>query len=499
MRLPALAVFTANEVDVDFIKDRQLLLRDLFALDDTRCADYTLYEQYYDGEQGVLLMDRPRLYLERHGVHFCENITEVVIDAQADRMHIEGVQVEDSEKMSDWFKSLWERTGLNEKESIVHTETPKLGDGFMILEWDEKSGMPIGRWNSPKMMKVKYEDNGEDLRYAIKRWATDSTGYSNPSGRDIIRANIYLADRIERWFCVGSDGQNWEPWFDDGGTEQWPEAWTTDKELPVDGTEADDDTALGVPVFHFKNKPKGSTYGRSEVRGVMSYQDEINKQVLDLFLVMDTQGWQWPWASGVSSEEELKIAVGDVIKLANTDAKMGQLTAANPVPMLEAILATHRRLSAKSRTPLHELIEGSVPTGESLKTAETGLVLKCDDRKVTLGDPWADYAGMSWRLADVFGDEKPPESYDNTKMIKILWAPSESRNKQADTNTFAVQVEILGLSKTTALRELGYDPNEEQELREEEAAEEPPEVAPPPPTELVVTEPKAPSKETVEK
>lgn len=471
-------------------KERQQFVRECADLGDDRIRRYRLYEDYYDGEQHTRLLERAKLYLENSGIRFAENVIELVIDTLADRLSVEGFQVEDNEPVSDWLtKTLWPRNRMGEKQGIVHTEVPKLGDGFLIVEFDETRDMPRIRWNHPRLIKPVYDDGDcEEMLYAVKKWATSTKAASNPTGALITRLNIYFPDRVEKWFSLDADGEIWAPWYE-VEDEAWPTPWTLSGELPAEG---DAEDPIGIPVIHFRNKPKGRRFGRSEVKGIIPYQAEINKQVLDLFYVMDAQGWQWPWVSGVSESDAFTMAIGDVIKLANPEARAGLLPAADPRPLMEAIKSTYQRLAAKSRTPIHDLDSSEPPSGESRKTAESGLVKKTEDRQETLGNSYADTARMAWLLADTFGTADVP-AFDEEAEIVTLWDDAEARNEQAETNTLGVQVELLGVSRTSAQRRLGYDPKEEAKLRKAEQDEAPPDPTPPPPEDKpVVVEPKVP-------
>lgn len=469
-------VFTGGQPE-ELSKERQQFVRECADLGSERIARYRLYEDYYDGEQHTRLLERARLYLEASGVRFAENVVELVIDTHADRLKVEGFQVEDNDEASDWLtKTLWPRNRMGEKQGIVHTEVPKLGDGFLIVEFDEDRELPRICWNHPRLIKPVYDDgDAETMLYGVKKWATSARSASNPKGELVTRLNIFFPDRVEKWFSIDKDGENWAPWFDEEG-EAWPTPWTESGDLPED-LSLDAEDPIGLDVFHFRNKPKGRRFGRSDVRGVIPYQAEINKQVLDLFYVMDAQGWQWPWVSGVSDSDNFTMAIGDVIKLANPEARAGILQAADPRPSMEAIKATYQRLAAKSRTPIHDLDSSEPPSGESRKTAESGLVKKSEDSQETLGNTYADVMRMAWKLADLHGVEGVPK-FDPQAEIVTIWDDAEARNEQAETNTLAVQVELLAVSRTSAQRRLGYDPEEEAKLRKKEQAED----APPDPT-----------------
>jgi hypothetical protein len=484
-------VFSGGQPE-ELSKERQEFVRECADFSAERLGRYQLYENYYDGEQHTLLLERAKKYLEGSGIRFTENVIELVIDSLSDRLSVEGFQVEDDDTASDWLtKTLWASNRMGEKQRVIHTEVPKLGDGFLIVDFNEERDMPRIRWNHPRLIKPVYDDaDCEEMLYAVKKWVTSNRSVSNPDGRLVTRLNIFFPDRVEKWFSVDKEGENWAPWYDAEG-DPWPTPWTLSGELPAD-SEAED--PIGIPVVHFRNKPRGRQFGRSEVRGIIPYQAEINKQALDLFYVMDAQGWQWPWVSGVGETDSFSLAIGDVIKLTNPEARAGQLPAADPRPMLEAIEATYQRLAAKSRTPMHDLDGSEPPSGESRKTAESGQVKKAEDRQEGFGNSWSDTMRLAWLLASIHSEQDVPK-YDPQVEIVTVWDDAEARNEQAETNMLGVHVELLGVSQTSAMRKLGYDPDEERQLREEEKAAEPEEQpAPEPPNgpKPVVHEPKVP-------
>lgn len=448
--------------------DQQDFLRDCADLGTARIDRYRLYDQYYDGDQQAMALDRARLVLEANtGVTFTENFVETVIDSHAEVLKVLGFQVQDDEAASDWLtRTLWARTRMDETQGVVHTEVPKLGDGFIIVDFDAKRGLPRFRWNHPRLIKPVYDDDGQ-LDYLVKKWASTATGTQNPRRALIWRMNLYYPDRVEKWFSADKDGEQWAPW-QDVGDKRWPVAWTESGELPEEG-EADD--ALGVSAIHFRNKPKGRKFGRADTKGVIPFQNEITKQVLDLFQVMDAQGFQWPWITGIDSNEALKIAVGDVIRVTSKEAKVGQLAAANPGPLVEAIEATMRRMSAKTGTPLHDLIKGTPPSGEALKTAESRRTKIALDRQVTLGNGWEEAVRLGWHLTEVFGDDRAgAPAFDPDADITTVWDDPETRNEQAEAETLTAH-SLLGASHRTLLRKLGYDPDEEAAQRAKEAKE----------------------------
>lgn len=435
-----------------------------------RVDRYRLTDDYYDGDQRTRLSARAERYLQASGVKFAENFCETVVDTMADRLKVVGLQVEDDEAASDWLnKRLWPRARLDEVQGVVHTETTKLGDGFLIVDWDPAAMRPRVRWNRPHIVKPTYDDGNMDMLRASKTWATNAKSPTNPDGRLIQRLNVYYPNRVEKWATTtAGDDAHWEPHLD-AGDEAWPTWWTTD------GTETGE--PLGIPVVHFRNKPKGRAFGRSELRGVIPMQDELNKAIIDLNEITDLMAGEQRWATGVTQEDgPLKTAVGEFIRATSPDAKFGQLQAPDPTRQLATIESLLTRMAAKSRTPLHDLsMKGQIPSGESLKTAEGGQVKKCLDRQVTHGGGWQQVGRLSLALQNAFGDETV--DVDPDADITAVWDSPETRNEQAEALTLATWFD-LGLSRRTIMRQGGYDPDEEAKQRAlEDAAPAP--VAPP--------------------
>lgn len=474
--------------------DRQDFLRAAADMGEERLEKYRLFEDYYDGEHRAVPLERAREVLERSGLRYTENFCETVIDVMVERMAVVGFQVEDNESASDWLtKTVWPRNRMDEKQGIVHMESTKKGDGFLIVTYDEERNLPRFTWNRPEIIRPFYcDDDSDEMLYASKIWTTNQVGPTNPTGVGITRLNLYFPERVEKWFTVGTPSAKaiWSPHvdpedLDENGTPKWPIWWT------MDGTE--DGEPIGIPVIHFRNKPKGRTFGRSELRNVIPQQDLLTKQLLDQFYVMDGQGWPQRWATGIADQSSINVAIGEFIKSASADAKFGQFDAADPGPMGEAVESTLRRIASRSQTPLYLLMMGgTLPSGETLKTAESPLVHKIGDRETTHGGSWSDAMRIGARVTEAFGT--PEHTIDPEAEIVTLWRDAQSRNEQAETNTLGVQVELLGLSKTTALRKLDYDPDEEAKLRAEEQEEAPDEPeAPAPPDAPVVVEPVVPA------
>lgn len=446
-------------------QDRVEFIRECADMGRDRLAGYRLYQNHYDGELRPLLTDRQRLYLEANGVCFTENVCATVVDKLAGRLHVESFQVAENPDASSWLSNtVWSYNGGDELQTIVHTNTPMLGDAFVIPSWDDRAGLPTYRYNRPGLIKMVYDEEGE-ARYAVKKWSTSRKAPQNPKGALILRLNIFYPDRVEKWFSADKDGELWAPWSDPEDLDVWPVPSTISGVLPTDGV-ADD--PIGILPVHFRHKPLGRSYGRSELKAAIPFQNEHTKNVLDQFAVMDAQGWAWPWITGLKEGENVTLAVGDILKLTDPNAKVGQLPAADPTKTLPTIKGTLQRLSAFTDTPLFDLIiEGTPPTGEALKTAEGGLTKKAYGCHPGYGNSWVALCRRALRLAAAHGDLD--FEFDPEAEITVAWDSPETRDELGEAQTAGFYAD-LGVSNQTLMRRLGFDPEEEAKLKAAEVA-----------------------------
>lgn len=451
-------------------------LRELATIPKARTDAYATARNYYDGKQGTLLTDRAKAYLERSGLSYCENFCATVVDALAERLHVTGVtsdlgyepdpaaaaegeQPED--ELADWLWDVFDRSRGDELQTDVHTETTKTGDAFVIVDWNAATKRPRLTYQPADLINMVYEDRQPVC--AVKLWTTTRKSPVNPTSRAVRRMNIYWPDRIDKWFCPAKEetGQEdtWVEWLDEGDAK-WPVSWTF-----TDGT------PIGLPVFHFANLKASDCYGQAEHRQTIPQQDRLNKELLDLAAVMDAQGFPQRWAKGVSDTSSLTSDPGVVWSSDNPSAEFGQFEAAPPDGLLKSVESTLIRLATRSRTPAHliYLTTGGVPSGESLKTAESGLVKKAKNRQVYHGGTWAEVFRMTALVAIAFGAdaEKPSFTVEDIRgaALNVTWDDPETRNEKEHLDSLVV-MQTLGVSDDTILTMIpGIDPAAEREKK----------------------------------
>jgi hypothetical protein len=455
----------------------QDFLKECATFSDARLEAYALYESYYDGDQNVKLTARTRKFLEQHGsqVKWCENFIEPVVDILAERLvvtgfgiyagdqpkkpsllkRIVGKKTEDvTEQLHAYVDDLLEQNHADSMQDVAHTTALVKGDVFLVAYVED--GKPCLTWNPPENFKVLYsEEKPDEMALAIKRWTTSEEAPQNPEGGEITRMNLYYPNQIEKYFRAGTDG-DWARWQTEG--EEWPAPWVDKADQP-----------LGIPIFHMKYKSLGRSYGRSRLKAAIPFQDELNKQVVDLNMVMDHLGWPQRYAFGVDlDQKQVDTMIGDFLTGGNAEIKVGQFDAADPTGILDSIEQILSRLARRCRLPLHLITTGAVPSGESFKAANAGIDRTAALTQTEWGSVWENAVRMLIRLGQAFGDA--PAADLDTLTIRCEWEEPDYGNEKEHLEAAMLKKE-LGVSNDTLLTELGYDPEEERDKRASELAE----------------------------
>lgn len=439
--------------------ERQKVLNDLADPRSPRTDRYRTYESYYDGETTAKLTGRLKAYLEVNGFGYVENFCETIVDALATTLQLNDVAGE-SDGFSEWVTELWKANDLDDLQGVVHTQTPMKGDAFLIVDWNDETQLPRFTFNRPELIRPIYDAHGVML-VAAKSWEEAKVAPTNPSAIPIRRLNLYFAGRVEKWFTTtGIDPREavqhaiWAPHMDPSDTV-WPLAWLDRQGDP-----------LGIAVLHFRNKPKGRNFGRSELHSVIPQQNYLMKQLVDLAETLDYQGAAQRWGTGVK-EGTWTAAPGTVWTTENENARFGQFDPSNPTGVLEAIEQTLRRMAARSQTPLHQLMTGgNQPSGETLKAAREPLVAKAEDRQTSYGGTWVRAHVLALKL---MGLHVPSFAVPPDLALEAAWESAETADEKGELEAAEIKSR-LGVSKWTLLQELGYDPEQEGARRADEAA-----------------------------
>lgn len=417
---------------------------------DDRRADYELARQYYGGEHDTALTDRLKKFLPPR-LQFRDNFMNVVVDALAERLTVIGFDVE-NDAIREWAWDLWGLNRMDYIQNVIHTETIMLGDSYLLCDWDEVHQRPRWTHQMAEMIVPHYNEDTREIDWASKKWIQHPTLGEEAE----TRLNLYFPDRVEKYVARGGV---WAKHQDEQDLA-WPVPW-------VDGS----GEPLGVPFIHFRNRPMGGDFGQSEIINVIPMQDLLNKSLIDLTMILDTLAFPQRYTLNVNhGSSRLDILPGSVTEFHSEydGGTVGQWNAANVDSPLRAIESLVQHIAGTTRTPQHLFqIMGGTPSGEALKTAESGLVQKAKQRMVNFGNSWEDAVGMALRVQAAFG---PSAGEVEDGMVQTTWDDPETRNEQAHLETLKAKME-LGITKHQIWREMGYDQDQIDQMEEDTTSE----------------------------
>lgn len=404
-----------------------------------QAADVSRLEMYYEGRQpGSLAMSatyRKEFAALIRGVS--DNWLPIVVEAVNERMHVEGARVVTSSAdaaeapqadRDAW--DLWQRNHLDADSEVAHATALIAGRCPILVWWDDAGRAPTTTIEHPDQVYVAYDSANRRLRRAaIKQWTDEWTGGTF--------TNVYLPDEIHKFVARGGTG------FEV-------------REDPIRNP-------LGVvPFVELRNRcdQKGRT--KSEMSEVLSTQDQIDKLVCDMLVASEFAAFRQRWATGIEipndpeTGEELPVFKSSIQRLFHTadpDAKFGEFSATDLGNYTKAIENRVQSLASRSRTPPHYMLgqSGVFPSGETIKSTETGLTSKAKSRMRQFGESWEEVIRLMFAVQ---GDAR--RDAFSTEMI---WADPETRSESEHVDAL-VKLLALGVPKEQLWADAGYTPQQ---------------------------------------
>ena len=459
---------------------------------DDRQARMTQLEDYYAGRQPLAFVSDTfkAAFGDRFRI-FSANFMSLVVDTHRQRLQVQGIRIGDHSTGSTDAWDWWQRNRLDAESQTAFTESLVKGIVY-ILVWPNAQGEPEASVESPLQVVVETAPGQSwKRRAALKRWLGDDGKY---------HAELYLPEGIYKYISAQSGADfTLSTW---GNVAQWKPEAITGEPWPVKNL-------IGViPIvplinrprlngtnpsglYNFVRVPTGAILpddGTSEIASVMSNQDTINKLRADMINASDLaafrQRWLRNWQVEIDEKtgqpiEPFHAAVDRLWILPPPDPaddpntpepEFGEFSETNLQPMIAGIQAEIQQLGAISQTPYHYLLpqSGQPPSGESLKSAETGLVAKVKDSQLYKGEGLEEV----FRLNFAFRGDKRADDMG----AEIDWVNTESRAEAVHTDSL-VKLQALGVPDEVLWEGYGYSPREIERIKAILAAM-PPEPAP---------------------
>jgi hypothetical protein len=422
-----------------------------------RAATCQEFHEFYEGHQPLAFASSKftEVYGRRFG-RFPANFMPLVVDAERERLIVDGFRFGTSPDADKGVWKIWQRNQMDAESQIAHEIALTKGVAYAAV--DPTASEPSITIEDPTETIVETAPGNRRNRIAALKVYTDDSGYA--------LAYLYLPDEIYRWrgaqrrtdtTYTGLAQMRWEPYVQDG--EDFPMV-----------------NRLGVvPIVPLINRPRRDGTGRSEIEPVMGNQLAINflryaalvgsdsaalpqrwAKNLDIEIDPSTGKPKVPfrtgidtlWASRRPSPEEV-AEYGD----AYPSTEFGQFPEASFASFALLIRGEVGQMASNSRTPYHYLLGEPTsvpPSGESLKSSEAPLVKKVQAEQIHLGEGWEE----TMRVALIAAGQRSKAA--STTDAETMWRDAETRNEAARTDSILKQYAAGLLPDDFALQELGY-------------------------------------------
>jgi hypothetical protein len=447
-------------------------------LDDRR-ARMTRYEDYYEGRQPLAFVsDTFKMAFGDRFREFSSNFMSLVVDAHRERLQVQGIRFGTSADADRDAWDWWQANRLDAESQTAFTES--LVKGIVsILVWPNAAGEPEASIESPLQMVVETAPGQTWKRLAaMKRWLGDD---------DRFHAELYLPDGIYKYVSIQKSADftlaSWS------AVAAWQKAEVSGEAWPIKNP-------IGiVPVVPIINRPRLNKQlpggaivpddGQSDIAMVMSNQDVINKLRADMVNASDLAAFRQRWLTNFQVEidektgqpiEPFKSAVDRLWIVPPPDPedpnakdyqpKFGEFEQTDVSPIVDGIAMEVQHLGAISHTPYHYLLpqSGQPPSGESLKSAETGLVAKVRDSQLYKGEALEEVFRLNFAFR---GDARAKDTG-----AEIDWVNPESRPESTHTDAMS-KWQALGIPDEVIWGELGLSPRQIERIKAMLPAQEP--------------------------
>lgn len=411
---------------------------------DTRDRTMDLYERYYNGVQPLnLASDKFRKAFGPTYGAFADNFCKLVVQAVDERLTVDGFRWNDDTGSKKAWR-IWQANKLDSMSQRAHRESLVKGDCPVIVGPSPVAGMlPIIRPQEPEQVVIAYGDDPLERLCAMKRWHTVD---------DRVLATLYFPDRIEKYERVQRPtGSTWTPRIVDG--EPWP--------LPHD---------LGVvPVVALVNDPDLENDGASEIASVIPLQNALNKMLVDMLVSAEYSAFRQRWITGMEIPidpetqkpvEPFRAAVDRLWVARDKEARFGDFDQTDLAPYVKGIELLIQHIASTTRTPPHYLMgqSGAFPSGESLKSTETGLVAKAHRRMRDFGEAWEEVMRIAFRAS---GDLKRSEHESG----ETIWRDPEYRTEGEHIDAL-LKLASLDVPREQLWEDAGYSPQQIERFAE---------------------------------
>lgn len=379
------------------------------------------------------------------------NIPGLAVSSLAERLKITGFR--GAEVWPDWLAN-----DLDQTSTVLHREALTFGDAYVIV-WARADGSPLVSVESPQQVAAIRDPATREITGAVKRWSDEAKAETH--------AMVYTADAVQHWRATMTGA----------AASAFELVETLDNPLGV------------VPVVGFCNQSRILGCGRSELDDLIPLCDGLNATLAGLAVAQEYTARPRRWATGIELVEVPKLDVngnpvldgsGEPVMEAvnpipegnrtmlseNDQSKFGQLPGADLAGYEAAVRIWLQSIMAVSALPAHMvgITTENPSSSEAIRASESALTARAEQRQAVFGRSWEQVA----RLMVAIRDSVPVELVH----VSVQWRDPSSTSMAAETDAVTKLVAAGILSKSGALRRLGYTVEEIAEMASERANEE---------------------------
>lgn len=402
-------------------------------------------QDYHDGKHRLAFTSQK--FRESFGgmfSAFADNWCQLVVDAVEERLNVEGFRHGTDPNADKDAWAIWQRNCLDADSQLAHSEALIKGDSYAIV-WGDDDGQPKVSIESPRDVIVAYAPGDRKIRVAaLKRWRDDD-GY---------HATLFTPNFVYKYEREDNVNADWEPDTDDN--EPWPLV-----------------NPLGiVPVVPLVNRASlTSAYGVSEFMNVIPQQDAVNKLLADMLIASEYIAFPQRYVTGLELPEDenghvkapFQIALDKLLIAEDPNARFGTLTAGDLSNYVTGIETLVQHIASQTRTPPHYFyLGGNFPSGDAIKSAETGLVAKARRKMRFFGESWEEVMRLCFKvLDDPRGDITDGET---------IWGDPEYRS-EAELADALIKRSAIGVPRQQLWEDAGYSQTQISRFHSMEASD----------------------------
>jgi hypothetical protein len=408
------------------------------------------FRAYYDGDQPLLFTTRK--FQEAFGPlfkTFSDNWCQLVVDAVDERLRPEGFRIGTETKGDKKVWDIWQRNQLDADSQLAHTDALSLGDSYALVWPDDtvEKRAAVTVESAEQVICAKVKGDRRNRAAALKVWIEED---------EYARATLYTPQGVYKLISKTKypDGSGYSA----AGYNRWEPREVPGESFPINNP-------FGVvPVVPLINNPTMlGNWGISELVNVIPIQDAVNKLIADMIVASEFGAFRQKWATGLEipvdpetnqKVDEYRAAIERMWTTPNEGSRFGTFEATDLQNFVTAIEMLVQHIASQTRTPPHYFyLRGQFPSGESIKSAETGLVAKARRKMRWFGEAWEEVMSLALEVEGSKAIRKQAHT------METIWGDPESRTESEHVDA-VIKQKALNVPDEILWEKVGYSPQE---------------------------------------